>query len=129
MVIRINSLLRINPDGTLRVPHIFSAFHAPKMVVHPCTMNEGLINQTFLPVIPINSLLRIDPDGTLRVPDEGRSEPQESKLSLGKHRMSAGVLASTAGLRYPRYGPQAAAEHPHESETQLSRTSQCHRCR
>ena len=43
----INSLLRINQIGALKAPRIFPAFHARKMVVHPCTTREGLINQTF----------------------------------------------------------------------------------
>ncbi len=58
----INSLLRIDRIGILRIPRTFPAFtralpvnararHAPhawKMVVLPCTTQEGLINQTFL---------------------------------------------------------------------------------
>ncbi len=57
----INSLLRVDQVGILRIPRIFPAFtralpvnaparHAPhawKVVVLPCTTQEGLINQTF----------------------------------------------------------------------------------
>ena len=54
----INSLLRINQVGALQAPHIFPAFHARKMVVHPCTTKEGLMYQTFLrtrTLLPIHS--------------------------------------------------------------------------
>ena len=58
LVTLINSLLRINQIGALQAPRIFLAFHARKMVVHPCTTKEGLINQTFLRtrmLLPIHS--------------------------------------------------------------------------